>query len=160
GLLLGKWTLTLLVRIAPVSIPRLAEITLDGRILGIGFLATLLTGLAVGLAPAIRLSRLTGESGLRPGGWLRVTRRSSIGRGLVLVQIAVATVITAGASLLAQSLQHLVAIDHGFAADRLVAADLYLQGVFHGDSRQLFDKLIAQTEGLPGVESVAVSMSL
>lgn len=122
GLLVGWWALRLLIGIAPTGIPRLAEIALDGRIAGMGFAATLLTGLAVGLAPAVRLSSLAG--GPNHGGANRVTRRSTGRRALVLVQVAMAVVLTAGASLLARSLQHLVAIDNGFAADRLVAVDL------------------------------------
>jgi putative ABC transport system permease protein len=66
GLLLGGWALQVLVAAAPVSIPRLAEISLDGRILGVGMAATLLTGLAVGLTPALRLSRLAETSGFTP----------------------------------------------------------------------------------------------
>src|SRR5262245_6848968 len=63
GLLVGKWPLAALVALAPVSIPRLAQISLDGRIVGLGAAATLLTGLGVGIVPALRLSRLTGASG-------------------------------------------------------------------------------------------------
>ena len=37
GLLLGRWALSALVAMAPVGVPRLAEIALDGRILGLGF---------------------------------------------------------------------------------------------------------------------------
>ena len=50
--------------------------------------------------------------------------------------------------------------DHGFAADELVSADLYLRGSFGGDSRQLFSELIEQTKTVPGVAGVAVSMRL
>lgn len=160
GLLLGHWTLRLLVAIAPVSIPRLSEITLDGRIVGAGLIATLLTGVVVGLAPALRLSRLTGSAGPARLGSSRVTARSNGRRVLVLLQIATAVVLTAGAGLLVRSLQRLVATNHGFAADRLVSVDLSLRGVFDGDSRQLFGRLMEHTASLPGVASVSVSLQL
>ena len=89
GLLFGRWALTVLVAMAPVSIPRLAEISLDGRVLGVGLAATMLTGLAVGVAPALRLSRLTESSGLSRVGWQRTTPRPNGRRALVLVQIAI-----------------------------------------------------------------------
>src|SRR5256885_10050326 len=57
GLLLGRWTLDLVVAIAPVGLPRLAEITLDGRVVAIGLFATLLAGLFVGLGPAWHASQ-------------------------------------------------------------------------------------------------------
>ena len=160
GLLLGRWALGVLVAMAPVGIPRLADISLDGRILGIALAATMLTGLAVGLAPALRLSRQTGASALRRLAWQRATPRSNTRRLLVLAQIAIAVVVTAGAGLLTRSLQHLTAIDHGFAPERLVAVDLYLRGSFSGDARQLFRDLVARTETLPGVQAVSVSMRL
>ena len=160
GLLLGHWTLRLLVAVAPLSIPRLSEIALDGRIVGLGLVATLLTGVAVGLAPALRLSRLTGSAGPERLGSSRMTARSNGRRALVLLQIATAVVLTAGAGLLVRSLQRLVATNHGFAADRLVSADLSLRGIFDGDSRRLFGQLVEHTASLPGVASVAVSLQL
>jgi putative ABC transport system permease protein len=160
GLLVGRWALRFLINIAPIGIPRLAEVTLDGRIAGMGLAATLLTGLAVGLAPAVRLSRLAVGPDPNHSGANRVTRRSNGRRALVLVQVAVAVVLTVGASLLARSLQHLVAIDNGFAADQLIAVDLHLGGEFEGDSGKLFEQLIAEASAFPGVASAAVSQGL
>ncbi len=150
GLLLGQWALRILVGIAPAGIPRLAEVALDLRIAAAGLAATLLTGLAVGLAPAITLSRLAGGPGPNHGGAARLTRRSNSRRVLVLLQVSVAVVLTAGASLLARSLQHMVAIDNGFAADKLITVPLSLDGSFEGDPGKLFDELTAQARALPG----------
>jgi putative ABC transport system permease protein len=160
GLLVGRWALGFLTGIAPAGIPRLAEVTLDGRIAALGLAATILTALAIGLAPAIRLSKLVGNSGLQHSGSARLTRRYNGRRLLVLIQVSVAVVLTAGASLLARSLQHLVAIDNGFASEKLIAADLYLRGVFDGDSGKLFEELKAKAKTIPGVASVAVSAAL
>lgn len=160
GLLVGRWALQLLIHIAPSGVPRLAEVTLDGRIAGLGLAATLLTGLAVGLAPALRLSRLAVGPDANHIGANRVTRRSNSRRALVLVQVAVAVVLTVGASLLARSLQHLVAIDNGFAADQLIAVDLHRGGEFEGDSGKLFEELIAAASALPGVASAAISQGV
>jgi putative ABC transport system permease protein len=160
GLLVGNWALTSLISLAPWTIPRLAEISLDGRILVIGFGATALTGVIVGLVPALRLSRFTESSPLNRHGGYRVTGRTSGRRALVLAQVSIAVLLTCGAGLLTRSLQRLVSLDHGFAPERLVAADLYLRGVFDGDARQLIRELIAQSESIPGVEAVAWSMRL
>ncbi len=160
GLLVGRFGLNLLVAMAPASIPRLSEASLDSRIIGLGLLATLLTGLAVGLTTALPLSRLTGTFGIGAITGGRITLRSGGRRVLVLAQVAIAVVLATGAGLLARSLVHLVSINHGFAPDQLVAVDLYLRGVFEGDARQLFRQLIAQSETLPGVRSAAVSMRL
>jgi predicted permease len=158
GLLVGSWALGFLTGIAPTGIPRLAEIALDGRIAGMGLAATILTGLAVGLVPAIRLSSLTRGSDPAHSGANRVTRRSNGRRALVLVQVALAVVLTTGATLLARSLQHLVAIDNGFAAGQLIAVDL--GGDFENDSGKRFDELIAEARAFPGVASAAISQGL
>ena len=160
GLLFGRWALAVLVALAPASIPRLAEIILDDRILGAGLAATMLTGLGIGLAPALRLSRLIGNSGLNHVVWHRATPRPNGRRALVVTQIAIAVVLTTGAGLLTRSLQRLVTVDHGFAADQLVSVDLYLRGAFHGDARELFRELVANSEVLPGIQTAAVSMRL
>jgi hypothetical protein len=160
GLLVCRWALRFLTGMAPTSITRLAEVTLDGRIVGIGLAATLLTGLAVGLTPAIRLSRLAGGSGPNHTCTSRITRRSRGHCALVVAQVAMAVVLTAGASLLARSLQHLIAIDNGFAADKLIAVDLYLRGVFDGDSRKLFDGLLAEAKTVPGGPSAVMTGTL
>ena len=160
GLLFGRWALAGLIGLAPVSLPRLADISLDSRILLIGMAATVLTALIVGMGPAWRLSRLTEPSALTRMGWLRATPRSSGRRAMVLAQVATAVILTTGAMLLTRSLQHLVSLDHGFDADRLVAVDLSLRGSFNGDTRQLFRDLVATTERLPGVQSATVAMRL
>jgi predicted permease len=160
GLLLGRWALQLLIGLAPTSIPRLREITIDGRIAGLGFAAALLTGIALGVVPAISLSRLACAAGPNHICTTRVTRRFNSRRVLVLVQVALTVTLTAGALLLARSLQHLVAIDNGFAADKLITVDLYLRGVFDGDSSQLFKDLVSQAESVPGVSAAAISLGL
>jgi putative ABC transport system permease protein len=159
GLLLGTWSLTALIALAPVSIPRLAQISLDARIVGLGVAATVFTGLGVAIVPAVRLSRLTDASGFGRVGDRSTPRRSGR-RMLVLGQVALAVVLVTGAGLLTRSLLHLIAIDHGFVADRLVAVDLNLRNTVNGDVRQLFRSLVAASETLPGVQSAAIAMRL
>lgn len=160
GLLLGTWTLDLLITLAPAGLPRLGEITLDGRVILIGAGATLLVGLAVGLGPSCAASRLDLRASLGATGSVRASGRTRVRRVLVGGQTAMAVVLTIGAGLLARSLQHLVTIDHGFAAEHLLAVDLYLRGSVTGDVRQLFRELVESAEAIPGVRSAAVAMRL
>lgn len=160
GLLFGRWALSALVVMAPVSVPRLTEISLDGRILFVGLVGTVLTGLAVGLAPAFRLSSVTRTSVLNRLAWHRTTPQPHAHRALVLAQIAVAVVLATGAGLLIRSLYHLVTLDHGFAPDRLVAVRVFPPRSFGGDAQRLLRELAAESETVPGVEAVAFSMRL
>jgi putative ABC transport system permease protein len=155
GLLLGQWTLSVLVQRAPPGLPRLAEITLDGRVVAAGFCATLIVGLVVGLASSFRASRVNLRASLGGAAPSRASRRTEGRRVLVAAQISIAIVLTVGAGLLAQSLQHLVTIDHGFSPNRLLTVDLYLRGV--SDVRQLFDQFVEAAEAVPGVRSAAAA---
>ena len=160
GLLIGRWTLDLVVALAPAALPRQAEIGLDGRVIGVGVIVTLAVGVLVGLAPAFRASRIDLRASLGAAGAGRAAGRTHGRRVLVAAQTAMALVLTIGALLLARSLQYLVTIDNGFDANRLLAIDLYLRGGIAGDERQLFRDLIANAEAIPGVRSAAVALPL
>jgi putative ABC transport system permease protein len=160
GLLLGRWALDVLVAMAPVSVPRLAEVSLDGRIVAIGLMATLATGLAVGLAPSLQLVRLTPTSMLTRLTWPRATAQGGGRRLLVLGQVAVAVILATGAGLLMRSLHHLVTLDHGFAPDRLVAIRVFPPRSYDGDVSQLFRELSAASKSVSGVDAVAWAMRL
>ena len=160
GLLIGRWTLDLVVALAPAALPRQAEIGLDGRVIGVGVIVTLAVGVLVGLAPAFRASRIDLRASLGAAGAGRAAGRTHGRRVLVAAQTAMALVLTIGALLLARSLQYLVTIDNGFDANRLLAIDLYLRGGIAGDERQLFRDLIANAEAIPGVRSATVALML
>jgi len=56
GLALGYWGVDFLIAVGPTNIPKLTEVTVDGRVLAFTIVLYLLTGLAGGLAPALRFS--------------------------------------------------------------------------------------------------------
>lgn len=155
GLVLGRWALNLLVNLAPADVPRLAEVTLDLRIVAIGVAATLVVGLIVALVPARSAAQCDLRGGTAALG--RASRRTAGRRALVAVQAAMAIVLTVGAGLLARSLQHLVSIDHGFAPERLVAIEFLLRGTGAADSPELFRDLIESAQAVPGVSSAAAA---
>jgi putative ABC transport system permease protein len=160
GILFGRVALRVLVAAAPVSVPRLSEITMDTPVFAASLAVTVVIGLCVGLGPAVRLSRSSGSGAFRPAGWNRATRTSRTRRVLVVGQVALAVMLTVGAGLLARSLRNLISVNNGFDVDHIVAVDLDLRGSRTGDSRPLFHELIAASETLPGVRSAAVSLQL
>jgi putative ABC transport system permease protein len=159
GLLAGRWALAYLVSLAPQGLPRAGEIALDARVVACGIAATLAVGLFIGVRPALRAARADLQSCLAISNTTRTTRRTA-GRLLVTLQTALAVVLTVSAVLLARSLQHLVRIDDGFAASRLLAVDLNQRGAVTGDERELYRNLVDAAESLPGVQSAAVALQL
>lgn len=63
GALFGFWGVDVIRYAAPSNTPRLAEVTVDGRILGFTLLVSLLTGVLFGLSPALgAMRRSAGET--------------------------------------------------------------------------------------------------
>src|SRR5579883_3587005 len=145
--------------LGPESLPRLAEASIDGRVLAFAMAAALASGLAAGLA-ALRsprgLEALGGaRSTARPRAWLR--------GALVTAQIAVSLMLLAGAGLLLRSLWNLESVPLGLNADRVVTAQFSLGRQRYGDSaRQLafYNELERRLASLPGAESAAITDSL
>jgi putative ABC transport system permease protein len=160
GLLLGRAALDVLIAMAPAQLPRAAEIALDIRILLAGVGATAAVGLFVGLAPAFQASRCEFRAGLGVVGSAGATSYLKSRNALVAGQTALAVLLTICAALLGRSLQHLMTIDNGFAANRLMAVDLYLRGGVAGDTRVLFREIIDAARSVPGVRSAAVGLRL
>ncbi len=67
GLLLAVWGNSLLVSLIPADVPRIHEVSVDGRILTFTVLVSFITGLIFGLAPALQASKLDLNESLKEG---------------------------------------------------------------------------------------------
>jgi predicted permease len=139
------------------ALPRLAEASIDPRVLGFALATTLLCGLIAGVAPAWRpAGSMDGVRSTSPAsGWLRGT--------LVTAQIAVSMVLLAGAGLLLRSLWNLERVPLGLESDPVLTAQFVLGRQAYADSaRQLafFDELERRLRAIPGVEAAAITDSL
>ena len=146
-------------------VPRLAEVSLDARVVGFTLLLSLLTGLLFGLAPALRFASDDLQSTLREG-----ARGASAGAAarrlrdaLVLAEVALALVLLVGAGLLVRSFQQLNRVDPGFDPERVLTYGVILPRAKYGEGSRLpavYDALLERTRGVPGVRAAAVSTSL
>ena len=59
GVVFAYWLVPTLIALAPAGIPRLADAAVDGRVLAMALVTSLLTGCSFGVAPALRMSRLS-----------------------------------------------------------------------------------------------------
>jgi putative ABC transport system permease protein len=158
GVLMAHWTLASLVSLLEKDLPPGADVTLDGVVLVVTTAVAFVAGLAFGLAPALESSRTGAADALREG-----SRTGTGGRrlrqALVTVEVALAFVLLASSGLLLRSFWRLSDVEPGFRTARIVAAPLGLPDARYpsGATRQqLFDRLLAGTGALPGVESVAI----
>ncbi len=140
------------------------ELHLELPVLLFALALAAITGLLCGLVPALDASRtnlvpaLKAESGAdaNPG-----TRRwrPTLGSTLVIAQVALSLVLVVGASLLARSVSAARGTDLGFDADPVgvLTLDLGPLNLEPEVGRQRIDRLVAQVEALPGIESAGVA---
>jgi putative ABC transport system permease protein len=130
----------------------------------LGFMTALsiLTGLAMGMYPALQGSRADLIDGLKEGGRGAggSRRQQRFRRLLVGAQVALSVALLAGAALLISSFVRLTRQDLGFDPEHLWVGFITLPQARYGDleTRQRFvDRTLAALRSLPGLESANVS---
>jgi putative ABC transport system permease protein len=163
GLLLALWGVDLLKALAPDNVPRLAEIRLDGGVLVVTAVVVLLVGVLAGLPAAVgiraRQSAL-GEANLRTTAG-RATQRWR--QGLVVVQLALALMLLAGAGLMVRSLSRLLAVNPGFDPAGVLTVELSLPSALYEDGTRrnaFFDQVLEQVRGMRGVATAGAVSAL
>lgn len=159
GLLFAYLATQIIIAISPSSLPRANEVRLDGWVLGFTLLISFLTGIVVGIFPALQASKLDLNDSLKEGG--RGSMSGSKSRRLhsllVVSEIAFALTLLIGSGLMVKSLMRLASMDTGYNVDNLLAFQITLpRSKYTGPSQKAFyEQIIQQTEGLPGVRSAA-----
>ena len=157
GVLTGTLFLDALVAWLPPGIPRLAEVAVDVRVMLVTFVVAAVTGIFFGLAPALQLAARPTASILRDSA-RTATGGSSLRSALVVVEVALALVLLAGAGLLVRSFILVQRVDPGFATENLLTFQVGMQGPAYGrnEARVAFvSRLVERLRSLPGVEMAA-----
>lgn len=127
GLLLAFWVTRALLRLQlPLPVTVSLDAGIDGRVLLFTVVVVLATGIAFGLAPAVRASRGNLVSALKAEGHVLVVagRRLSLQNTLVSGQMAISLLLIGGALLFVRSLVAAIQVDPGFDSSRLLVASL------------------------------------
>jgi predicted permease len=157
--LLSAWVLTrVMLAAAPEAVAAAARGTDATAVLGFGFIAALVSGLGIGLVPAVQQTRPNLESVLRESGRgaSGSRRQARFRQVLVVCQIALALVLLAGAGLLLRSFQRLSLIQLGVRSDNVLTFAVNLPAGRYGDARRRADFHVAfqdRLNALPGVEA-------
>jgi putative ABC transport system permease protein len=165
GLLLAVWGVKAIVALNAASIPRVETIGVDSRAVGFTLGVSLLSGLLFGLAPALHARGASFFASLKEG-----TARATAGvvsqwfrRGLVVVEILLATILVIGAGLLLKSFLLLQQVDPGFDPENVLTLRVSLPDATYPDDPKVTSFWTGLTEklaALPGVEGVAVMSGL
>jgi putative ABC transport system permease protein len=160
GLIFAKGVLRVVVALAGQSMPRVAEISLDPRVLLFSALVALLTGILFGLAPAWHASRVNLQGTLKEAGRGATSSRAGLRQGLVIAEVALTFVLLVGAGLLLLSFHRLLQVNPGFVADRVLTFHLNLPGEKYRSVEQeiLFCQALREKlRALPGVQAASLA---
>lgn len=150
--------------LAPSTLPRLQTVGVDGRVAVICALMSVMTVFVFGGLPAWRVSRGDLATGLREGDHgTGSIRQHRIQDGLVVIQVAVATVLLTGAGLLVAGFAHLRRADLGFRPEGVLTGVVALSNNSYPtpDRQDLFMKRVVQKlKSLPGVLNASVSTAV
>jgi len=165
GVALAFWAMTLLRAVIPTDLPRVANIGIDGTVLGFALGISVLTGLVFGLAPALSASRSNLTESLKEGkGTPKSGSRRNVLRGaLVAVQFALALVLANGAALMLRSYLGFRGMEQGFDPENVLTVNVTMQGERYDDIWARGDFLrqaIERIEAIPGVIAVGAKNRL
>ena len=165
GALLSSWGTQGLASLAQGTLPRAAEIRMDGDVLLFTLGISVFAGFVFGLMPAWQVSRPDLNMVLRTEG-----RGSTSGRRhnrlrslLVISQVALSTVMLIGAGLLLRNFVQLSAGSPGFDSHHLLTLGITLPAARYPDSQRrvaFFDELLREVRALPGVRAAAGTTAL
>jgi len=161
GLLVAYLGLGSLLALAPIDLPRAADVHLDVWVFAFTFFVSLTTGILFGLAPALEASRAginealkegAGRSSAAPG-------RARLRQVLVVGEFAISLVLLTGAGLMIATFSKLLHADPGFNPHRILSVQFWLIGSKYDSAAQIesFNRAVVQRlEALPGVDAAAV----
>ena len=140
------------------EVPRSSGVQLDGSVLAFTVGLSLLTGIILGLAPALQISRSELSESLKEGSRGSTSgRRSHVLRSsLIVSEVAVSLLLLVGAGLLVRSFVRLISEDLGFNPSNLLTMQVWLPenrytspGEVANFYRQVFDRV----DLIPGVKA-------
>jgi putative ABC transport system permease protein len=162
GLVIATLGTKVLLQFVPAGVPRLAQVSLDLRVLGFTILISLGTCLIFGLVPAWQASKPDLHTALEQSG-----RTSGPGASrlrfrqlLVVFQVSVALMLVIGAGLLVRSFWILQRVDPGFQSEGVLTAEVILPFPKYSGGKQInnfYDQLLERLPSIPGVRNATIA---
>jgi predicted permease len=161
GCILAWWGVRSL---SALELPIVVDLRLDYRVLTFAAVLSLGTGVAFGLAPALKATRIDlvptlreeGDAGSSNHRWL------TLKNALVVFQVAVSVVLLGGTSLFLQMLSVSRTQRVGFAVDgvAMLETDTRYAGYSANDVGNVYEQFRRRVAAIPGVQSAALARGL
>jgi predicted permease len=165
GVLFAYAGLALVVAMAPTTLPRVADISLDFRVMTFGIAISLFSSMLFGAIPALKhATQHTPQLGGAARGASASRERQRTRNSLVVVQVALALVLLVGSGLMIRTFQALLDVEPGFTSPADVqTARMWVPPQQVADperatrvQHEILDKIAA----LPGVTAAAFASSV
>ena len=165
AIIVAAWITTLLSRTAAFDLPIGGAVSLDGRVMLFCALLSIFTAVLFGIFPALQMSGLDVNEGIREGGRSQAGGRNQNRTlsAIVTVQFAFALVLLMGAGLLIRSFGKLLETDPGFEANHVLTMSLSVPASAYEKGSQVRDyyrRVLDAVENVPGVKAAAEATSL
>jgi len=156
AIVLAKAAIRLMLAYIPGSVPRAANIAVNLPVLLFAFGISLVVGVAFGLAPAFRGSRVDVQGSLKAGerGSTQIRTRSQ--NALVIVQMALTLVLLVGSGLLLRTVRDLWNVNPGFNTSHVITFQVGLSPSLTrtaSNTRTAYQQLLGRIRGIPGVQA-------
>ena len=158
GVAIAYAAVPLLNRLVPVTLPLASAPTVDLRVMLFAIALTLVTGLAFGLAPLLRVSGEGDLGGLREGARSGGGHREGVRSTLVIVEIMVSVVLLVSAGLLIRALWNVQMTNPGFRSESVLTMQTPLplpqfERVVTRDA--FYSRVLSNVRAMPGVANAA-----
>jgi len=168
GVLLALWGVDTLLAIAPSSLPRLDEVSINLPVLAFALGICVLVAVGLGVVTALRATATDPQAALAEEGRGAAGSITSnrLARSLVGAQMAVTLVLLAGAGLLGRSLLRVLSVNPGFRTANIVTMELEVPGAQPTSAASLTESIkdtkpatfmsdfFGRLRSIPGVEEV------
>jgi predicted permease len=170
GIWLAFIGVRLFVAAAPAGIPRIGTVHVSLQVLLFACALSILTALAFGILPALRMLRVDPQSALQSNpARVANTRQGSRTRSLLVVtEVAFTVALLIVTGLVVRSFSQVLRQDRGFDSGHLTLAQVDLYSPQFGDSNSsslafkaaFIDRALAQIAAIPGVSSAGITSVL
>jgi predicted permease len=160
GLALAMAGTRVVAHLNAFNLPLLNSVRIDGTALAFTLLAAILTGVLFGVLPALQAPAFEVQGALKEGGrgLSAGKRRAWLRNGLVVSEIAFASVLLVGAGLLVRSFVRVLDVDLGFEPEHTAVLRVDSTRIANPAQQNAFlDDMLQRARSIPGVRSAGVS---
>ncbi len=162
GLVLAAASSGVLAAFARLFTTRAQAIEIDASVLVFTLLVSVLTGIGVGLVPALQMTRSSLVASLKEGGTSTLgATRHRFRSALIVAQVALSFVLLTGAGLMVRSLYELQGVAGGYDPANVLSLRVPLPFTKYGaeEGLRFFQRLLEEIRRHPGVRSAAAATS-